>query len=177
MNLNNLIAPLFGEGFGFNDNILETNIINLSAVLGIVVFFVGQNLTAALQNRRETILNNLREADLRATEAQEKLLNARNQFEFAQKKAKEIREEGVLKATLEKTNCLKQYEFDLARLEEYKQENLNFYQQKIFQQVYISLVSRALAQVKEKFKKRLNGQFNMTINNFFIARFTDYLPS
>jgi hypothetical protein len=34
------------EGFGINTNIFETNIINLSAVVAVVVSFVGKNLTA-----------------------------------------------------------------------------------------------------------------------------------
>ena len=43
-------------GFGFNTNIFETNIINLAAVVGIVVSFVGSNLTALLEDRKATIL-------------------------------------------------------------------------------------------------------------------------
>ena len=82
-----------GHGFGINTNIFETNIINLAAVIGIVVSFVGNNLTALLEDRRKTILNNLQEANQRAIDAQEKLNAARAQLELAKKKAKEIREE------------------------------------------------------------------------------------
>ena len=35
------ILPFGNEGFGFNGNILETNIINLSVVLGVVISFGG----------------------------------------------------------------------------------------------------------------------------------------
>ena len=66
------IMPL-AEGFGFNTNIFETNVINLAAVLGIVITFVGPNLTALLEDRKKTILNNLEEANQRALDAQEKL--------------------------------------------------------------------------------------------------------
>jgi F-type H+-transporting ATPase subunit b len=166
--------PAEEEGFGFNTNIFETNVINLAAVLGIVIFFVGKNLTALLETRQQTILNNLREADLRATEAQEKLNKARLQLQTAEKKAAEIRSEGSAKAQLEKTNCMNQYQADLVRLEQYKQETLGFYQQKAFRQVYVSLVSCALNNVKEKFKKPLDDQFHITVNNYFIARFAEY---
>jgi len=76
-----------GEGLGFNTNILETNIINLSVVIGVVVSFGGDALRSLLENRKQTILNNLREADQRANEAQEKLSQARTQLEFAEKKS------------------------------------------------------------------------------------------
>nr|ANB40200.1 ATP synthase CF0 B subunit [Koshicola spirodelophila] len=168
------LLPL-GKGFGFNDDILETNIINLAVVVSVVVYFVGKNLTSLLENRQQIILNNLREADQRALEATEKLNKAKEQLAFAEKKAAEIKQEGILKASREKTNCMNQYQSDLAQLQEYKQETLQFYQQKAFQQVYISLVSRALNQIKEKFKKPLDDQFHITINNFFIARFTEYV--
>nr|YP_003227034.1 CF0 ATP synthase subunit I [Bryopsis hypnoides]ACX33748.1 CF0 ATP synthase subunit I [Bryopsis hypnoides] len=171
------ILPL-GEGtFGFNDNILETNVINLAVVVGIVVFFVGKNSSTFLENRQQTILNNLREADQRAVEFLEKLNFAKSQLEYAEKKAQEIREEGELKATQEKNNCNTQHEEDLARLEEYKQETLQFYQQKAFTQYYVSIVSRALQRVKEKFNKPFDVVFHVTVNNFTIARFTEYNPS
>lgn len=35
-------------GFGINTNIFETNIINLAVVVGVVVSFVGNNLTACV---------------------------------------------------------------------------------------------------------------------------------
>ena len=77
-------------GFGFNTNIFETNIINLAVVIGVVVSFVGSNLTALLEDRKKTIVNNLQEATQRALEAEEKLNQARTQLELAKKKAKEL---------------------------------------------------------------------------------------
>nr|YP_003795472.1 CF0 subunit I of ATP synthase [Floydiella terrestris]ACZ58433.1 CF0 subunit I of ATP synthase [Floydiella terrestris] len=162
------------EGFGFNTNIFETNIVNLAAVLGIVVFFVGKNLTALLETRQQTILNNLREADLRASEAQEKLNKARLEASIAEKKAKEIRSEANAKAQVEKNLLLNSYQMDLARLEQYKQETLGFFKEKALREVYVSLVSLALNRVKEKFSKPLDDQFHMTVNNSFIARFAAY---
>ena len=82
-----LFFPL-AHGFGFNGNIFETNIINLAAVVGIVVSFVGSNLTALLEDRKATILKNLQEANQRALEAQEKLTQARAQLEQAKKKSR-----------------------------------------------------------------------------------------
>jgi len=103
MNFSFLVMSLPHEGgFGFNDNILETNVINLAVVVGVVVFFVGKNLTSILETRQQTILNNLKEADQRAIEAREKFNKAKEQLELAEQKAKQIREEGVLKATMEK---------------------------------------------------------------------------
>src|SRR5574339_129315 len=102
-------------GFGINTNIFETNIINLAAVVGIVVSFVGNNLSALLEDRKKTILSNLEEANRRAIEAQEKLANAKAQLESAKKKAQEIREEGVTRATTEINNIVSQHEMRLSK--------------------------------------------------------------
>jgi len=56
------------------------------------------------------LVGNLEEASQRAAEAAEKLAQAKSQLELSQKKAKEIREEGVLKATQEINQCLSQHQ-------------------------------------------------------------------
>ena len=81
-----LLFLKLGEGFGFNGNILETNIINLAVVIGIVVSLGGDALRSLLENRKQTILENLKEADQRAQEAAQQLAQAKSQLESAEKK-------------------------------------------------------------------------------------------
>jgi F-type H+-transporting ATPase subunit b len=161
-------------GFGFNGDIFETNIINLAAVVGIVVTFVGGNLTALLEDRKKTILNNLQEANQRAIEAQEKLSQARAQLESAKKKAQEIREEGILRATQEIKNCVTQHEIRLARLQEFKQETLQQAEQKAFKQAYMYLISKISKRVREKLNTGLDSTYHVVVNNFYVSRFTDF---
>ena len=144
-----------GHGFGINTNIFETNIINLAVVVGIAISFVGNNLTALLEDRKKTILNNLQEANQRATDAQEKLNAARAQLELAKKKAQEIREEGVKRATLEINTVVSQHELRLAKLQEFKQETLQFYQQKAFKEAYLYVIAKIMTRVRERLTKGL----------------------
>jgi hypothetical protein len=64
---------IFAEHFGFNTNLLETNVLNLAVVLAVVVTYVGDALRGLLANRKQNILNNFQEAEQRASEAQERL--------------------------------------------------------------------------------------------------------
>lgn len=112
--MNNLLLAE-AEGFGLNTNILETNLINLSVVIGVVVSFVGDALKSLLETRKQTILNNIQEANQRANEAQDRLNQARAQLELAQKKANDIREQGLLNAEREKNQCVRQTEEDILR--------------------------------------------------------------
>jgi F-type H+-transporting ATPase subunit b len=163
-------------GFGINTNVFETNIINLSAVVGIVVSFVGKNLTALLEDRKNTIVKNLQEANQRAIEAEEKLNTARAQLEMAKKKAQEIREEGVLRATQEINNVVSQHELRLARLEEFKQETVQFYQQKAFKQAYMYVINKIMTRVRERLTKGLDSTYHVVVNNFYVSRFTQFPP-
>jgi F-type H+-transporting ATPase subunit b len=161
-------------GFGFNTNIFETNIINLAAVVGIVVSFVGKNLSSLLEDRKNTIVKNLEEANQRAIEAEQKLAAARTQLETAKKKAQEIREEGVLRATQEINNVVSQHELRLARLQEFKQETLSFYQQKAFKQAYMYVINKIMTRVRERLNKGLDSTYHVVVNNFYVSRFTQF---
>nr|YP_009185086.1 CF0 subunit I of ATP synthase [Characiochloris acuminata]ALO63264.1 CF0 subunit I of ATP synthase [Characiochloris acuminata] len=169
-----ILLPLGHGGFGINTNIFETNIINLAAVVGIVVSFVGNNLKALLEDRRKTILNNLQEANQRAIEAQEKLNQAKAQLELAKKKAQEIREEGAQRATQEINSVVSQHEIRLANLEEFKQETIQFYQQKAFKEAYLYIVSRIMNRVRERLNKGLNSTYHVVVNDFYVSRFTEF---
>lgn len=178
MNFHFLMSESFplAEGFGINTNIFSTNIINLAAVVAIVISFVGKNLSALLEDRKKTIVNNLQEASQRAAEAQERLNVAKNQLELAKKKATEIREEGVLRATQEINNCVSQHEERLSKLEEFKQETVQFYQQKAFKQAYMYVISKIMSRVKERLSKGLDATYHVVVNNFYVSRFTEYNP-
>jgi len=165
-----------GEGFGINTNIFETNVINLAAVVAIVVSFVGKNLSSLLDDRRKTILTNLQEASQRASDAQQKLTEAKNQLQLASQKAKEIREEGILRAQQEVNNCISQHEERLSKLEEFKQETIEFYQQKAFKQAYVYVISRIMSRVKERLNSGLDATYHVVVNNFYVSRFTEYNP-
>ena len=180
MNFDSILSAFsslpLGHGFGINTNIFETNVINLAAVVAVVVSFVGGNLKTLLEERKQTILNNLQEASQRAAEAQEKLNQAKAQLEMAKQKAKEIREEGSLRASQEIKSCVLQHEERLSKLEEFKQETIQFYHQKAFKQAYMYVISRIMTRVKERLNKGLDSTYHVVVNNFYVSRFTEYNP-
>lgn len=169
------IFPI-GHGFGINTDIFETNILNLAVVIGVVVTFVGGNLTAILDERKNTIVNNLQEATQRALEAEEKLNQARTQLETAKAKAEEIRKEGVSRATQEINTVVSQHEIRLAKLDEFKGETLSFYQQKAFKEAYLYVISRIMVRVRERLNSGLDSTYHVVVNNFYVSRFTEYNP-
>ncbi len=161
-----------GEGFGFNFNIFETNLINLSVVIGIVVSFGGNALRSILDNRKQIILNNLEEADKKAQEAQDKLNKTKTQLELARKKAAEIREQGIIQADQDKQNCIFETKNEVSRLEKLKQQNIQFQQQQTINQVSQQVIVLALKKVREKLNNQIGSSFHSSVNNSNILLFS-----
>ena len=172
-NLETLFSLPLGSEFGFNTNVLETNVINLAVVVGIVVTFGGNNLRSLLENRRQTILNNLQEADQRAVEAQQKLEKAKSQLEQAQLKAVEIKKQGSVTVESDKEQSVRETQSQIKRLEENKIETLKLQQQKAINQVSQQVISRAVNKVRSKLS-RLNEPFHISLNYSKIERFVKY---
>ena len=160
--------------FGFNTNVLETNVLNLAVVLAVVITYVGDALQGLLANRKQTILNNFREADQRALEAQERLEQAQLQLKNAQEKAQQIREQALVTVEQEKKQFVRQTQEDIKRLGILQQETLKFEQQKAQNELAQKLVNLALSQVREKLSQRLNSSIHTAVNNFQIVLFTNF---
>nr|ANA57004.1 CF0 subunit I of ATP synthase [Pyramimonas parkeae] len=158
-----------GEGFGINTNLLETNVLNLAVVIGVLVYFGGDVLTSLLKNRRELILKSLNDAEERYQEAIAKLEKAKAQLETAKTKAEEIRAQSLVTASKGSTNLLERAEEDIKRLEEAKQVSLRFEEEKAIQEVCEQVRELAFEQAVQKVKKRLDVNLQRRVIDLNIA--------
>ena len=140
--------------FGLNFDIIETNILNLGVVIGVVIYLGGDVLTSLLNDRKEKILGTLKSADERFLEAQQKLEEAKQKVQTAQTKAIEIREQGNKTAIQAAKTLFERTEDEIRRLEEGKQATLRFEEEKAMSQVRQQVVSlsidRAFNQLRTK---------------------------
>merc|ERR1711904_692107 len=86
-----IIELLMRNGFGFNTNLLETNVLNLRVVLRIVVTIVGDALKTLLDERRKIIISTLQETEKKKNKLQQQLEEAQKAVEIAYSTSKEIR--------------------------------------------------------------------------------------
>jgi len=161
--------PLGNEGFGFNGNILETNIINLSVVIGVVVSLGGDALKALLETRKQTILQNFEEAKSRSDEARARLQLASEEVEKSKQKAIEIQAQTVDLLEKEKELYSQQLDSETKRLATLKQETLMFQEQKAKFEISSQIIALAVNQVEEKIKTRLTARLHDSVNNFNIV--------
>ena len=90
---------LAAEGsFGLNANFLESNLINLVIVIGVLIWFLRGFLGNILTRRRQTILQELADAEVRLEQANVSLSRAQADLATAQQKADVIRADGKARA-------------------------------------------------------------------------------
>lgn len=142
-------------GFGFNTDLFETNILNLTVVVVIVVIFVGDALSSLLNQRRIMILSTLQEADQKAKAAKRQLEVAEKNVELAVVRAKEIREQGVQSAEKEELMRQKRFEEDIASLRRRMAQRIQLQRQQRIYRVVEQIVDLALIRTKDKLLRTL----------------------
>nr|YP_010876683.1 ATP synthase CF0 subunit I [Bakerantha purpusii]WHE18479.1 ATP synthase CF0 subunit I [Bakerantha purpusii] len=130
--------------FGFNTDILATNPINLSVVIGVLIFFGKGVLNDLLDNRKQRILSTIRNSEELRSGAIEQLEKARVRLQKVELEADEYRMNGYSEIEREKENLIKATCDSLERLENYKNETLHFEQQRAINQVRQRVFQQAL---------------------------------
>ena len=151
------------EGFGFNTNLLETNILNLAVVLPLVFSLGKDTLTSILDNRREKILSSLRTADDRFKQAQLELDAAKSELALAAEKVKDIQSEGQKTMEALRLEETKRYEELHQRFDELKEETIRLEEEKViaeFRQQLIKVAfEKALTGIKSRMSPSLHRKY------------------
>nr|YP_010180612.1 AtpF [Maerua oblongifolia]QVD40031.1 AtpF [Maerua oblongifolia] len=130
--------------FGFNTDILATNPINLSVVFGVLIFFGKGVLKDLLDNRKQRILNTIRNSEELREGAIEQLENARVRLRKVEMEAAQFRVNGYSEIEREKLNLINSTYKTLQQLENYKNETIHFEQQRAINQVRQRVFQQAL---------------------------------
>jgi len=121
------LSPVLAHhgGFGLNLNPLDTNLINLVIVIGVLVWFLRGFLGGMLERRRQTILSELSDAEARLQSATAALIQAQQDLAAAQQKAEQIRADGKTRAEAVRTDSERRTIEDMARLKQDAVADLN----------------------------------------------------
>nr|WBN94405.1 ATP synthase CF0 subunit I [Rhodiola sacra] len=134
----------YAGSFGFNTDILATNPINLSVVLGVLIFFGKRVLNDLLDNRKQKILNSIRNSEELREGAIEQLENVRARLRKVEMEADQFRVTGYSEIEQEKVNLINSTYKTLEQLENYKNETIHFEQQRAITQVRQLVFQQAL---------------------------------
>nr|YP_010622290.1 ATP synthase CF0 B subunit [Artemisia schrenkiana]WBF92188.1 ATP synthase CF0 B subunit [Artemisia schrenkiana] len=147
--------------FGFNTDILATNLINLSVVLGVLIFFGKGVLSNLLDNRKQRILKTIKNSEELREGAIEQLEKARTRLRKVEIEADQFRVNGYSEIEREKLNLIDSTYKTLEQLENYKNETINFEQQKASNQVRQRVFQQALQGALGTLNSCLNSELHL----------------
>nr|YP_010825485.1 ATP systhase CF0 B subunit [Eremophila macgillivrayi]UOI18605.1 ATP systhase CF0 B subunit [Eremophila macgillivrayi] len=147
--------------FGFNTDILATNPINLSVVIGVLIFFGKGVLNDLLDNRKQRILNTIRNSEELCGGAIEQLEKARARLRKVEMEADQFRVNGYSEIEREKLNLINSTYNILEQLENYKNETIQFEQQRAINQVRQRVFQQALQGALGTLNSCLNNELHL----------------
>jgi F-type H+-transporting ATPase subunit b len=161
---------LASEGFGFNLDILDTNLINLLILLGLLVFYGGKFLDNILSERREKIAAEIKDSENRAQEAASALADAQQKLAQAQAEAEKIRQNALARAQTVKESILAQGKVEVQRLQETANQELNTETEKVIAQIKEQIVALALAKAESSLQDHLDSSVQEKLIDHSIAQ-------
>lgn len=153
-----LLAAEEGASFGLNLNILETNLVNILLVLGLVVYLATGYFRKVLSERRQELQNNIQDVEGRVRTAEQELSTARTNLSQAEAQARQILTDARQNAERLRQQILDQAQIDIARVRENVDRDLQAEQKRILAQVRIKVARDALARLQERLPGELNEQ-------------------
>jgi F-type H+-transporting ATPase subunit b len=169
-NFDQIFTLLANEGIGLNTDILETGLLNILALLGILIYTGRDFLGSLLEERRTTIVNGVQDAEDRLSEAQKRLVEAQKQLNQATIVISEIKNETVTTKKVLLESDAFQAKKDLTVRFERALASFRSKERQIFveikQQIISLVLQRTVSRVQETFKsqERSNALINETID-------------
>nr|YP_010691095.1 ATP synthase CF0 subunit I [Persicaria amphibia]WBU93195.1 ATP synthase CF0 subunit I [Persicaria amphibia]WLS51325.1 ATP synthase CF0 subunit I [Persicaria amphibia]WLS51411.1 ATP synthase CF0 subunit I [Persicaria amphibia] len=157
--------------FGFNTDILATNLINLSVVIGVLIFFGKGVLSDLLDNRKLRIVNTIRNSEELRGRAVEQLEKARARLRKVEKEADQFRVNGYSEIERDKLNLINSTYKTLEQLENYKNETIHFEQQRAINQVRQRVFQQALQGALGTLNSCLSNELHLRTINANIGMF------
>nr|QEV84699.1 ATP synthase CF0 subunit I [Hexalectris grandiflora] len=146
--------------FELNTDILATNPINLSVVLGVLIFFGKGVLNDLLDKRKKRILSTIRNSEELRRGVIEQLERARVRLRKVEIEADEYRTNGYSEIEREKVILINATCNSLERLENYKNETLLFEKQRAINQVRQQVLQQALQRALGTLNSCLNSELH-----------------
>nr|YP_009406738.1 ATP synthase CF0 subunit I [Solenopsis bivonae]ASA39259.1 ATP synthase CF0 subunit I [Solenopsis bivonae] len=159
----------FAGSFGFNTDILATNPINLSVVIGVLIFFGKGVLSDLLDNRKQRILNTIRNSEELREGAIEQLEKARARLRKVEIDADQYRVNEYSAIERDKLNLINSIYTTLEQQENNNKETLRFEQQRAINQVQQWVLQQALEGALGTLNSCLNNELHLRTISVNIA--------
>lgn len=156
--LANASAEVESRGFGLNFDLFETNLINLSIIIGVLIYFGRGFLGKTLGDRQERIETAIKEAEQRVQAAKEALSDSQQKLTQAQAEAQRIRANAEEQAQVAKAAILAKSERELERMKAAASQELEGDRDKAIAELRSRVTAMALEQAEGLLRERLSDR-------------------
>jgi F-type H+-transporting ATPase subunit b len=170
MGIISYLATASEGGFHLNFDILETNIINLAIIIGVLYVYGSKFIGNTLETRKSKIVADLDDAESRAKAAQEALTKAQKDLEQAQAQAVKIREDAKVAAEKTKQDILAKGREEVEKLKASAVKELNTEQAKVIAELKRRVAELALAKVEAQLRSDLDDSAQAKLVDRSIAQ-------
>lgn len=153
-------------GFGLNFNLLETNVINLAILIGVLFYFGRNVLGNILGERRSRIEQEVREAEKRQKDAAASLADAQQKLAKAQAEAEKIRAAAEENAKVAREAILAKATEDIERLNAQAGTDL----ENLRERAFAELRERVATMAVERVESQLRGHLDDSVQQQLIDR-------
>ena len=157
----------------FNPDIFETNIINISILLGGIIYLGSNALSESLSERQEKIMGAIQEADERLQQADARLAESEKQLEQAQLIIDSIKSDAETTARNVKTSILTDGKTEIERLTSTAKSQIGTIEARVRKQISEYVVTLALKRVTLQLEGKLNSNLQQQILDRNISKLGD----
>jgi F-type H+-transporting ATPase subunit b len=144
-------------GVGLNLDLIETNLFNLTLVLGFVIVFGRKVLTNILTERRATIETAIQDTEARQKQAASALEVAKKNLAQAQAEAEQIRQTAITSAANAKAEIAAKAAADIERMKELAAADTNTEQDKAIAELRARVTKLAMERAEAQLKNLLTA--------------------
>jgi F-type H+-transporting ATPase subunit b len=144
-------------GVGLNLDLIETNLFNLTLVLGFVIVFGRKVLTNILTERRATIETAIQDIEDRQKQAASALEVAKKNLAQAQAEAEQIRQTAIISAGNAKAEIAAKAATDIERMKELAAADTSTEQDKAIAELRARVTKLAMERAEAQLKNLLTA--------------------
>lgn len=158
------------SGFGLNLDILDTNLINLALLVGILFYYGKPIVSNILSERRSKIVAQIGEIEQRQKQAEATLAAEQEKLKQAEATAAKIRAEAETNAQKARASILAQGEKEVERLKAMAGQDLSSEEQRAIAELKQRVAALAIERVKSQLSNILDDSAQVKLIDSSIAQ-------
>jgi F-type H+-transporting ATPase subunit b len=171
--LNSFSIQMSDLSIAINTDIFETNVINITILLGGIIYLGSGALSTSLSERQQKILGAIQESEERLQQVNTRLAESQKQLEQAQLVIDSIKKDAETTARQVKSNILTEGKMEIERLTATAKSQIGTVEARVRKQISDYVVTLALKRVTLQLEGKLNPGLQQQIIDRNISKLGD----